>query len=503
MPSQASVLGIRVDAKAVIGVAVFAAVGVLLATYPVEVLGAAAALFSLTGILRVARGRLEFWQILVLVTLAAYGILNYGFDNLAVGLGGIQIPVGELLMLLALGMVILGGRSRSLSQFLLDPPVLCLLLLLLLALIHLVVDLPRHGLYALRDSSIFCEAVFLPLGLLWANRKRDTPLLLKWLLFVFFTNLIYSFTFPWAEQLQSWSPGFGVFHPVPLFGNYQDNALYLLCGALFCILLGHQVVRWPRWFLLALAVAQLCGLAILQVRSMYAGIAAVLLLLLFLWEAREMAQFASILALSLGTLCVLVLLVSLLGLRLRGRSGPVDFSFLEKHVRTVLSLNDARTRMAEDTDRASWYEQVWRRTRSSKVTLIVGEGFGEPLIDFKNEEGIPVRQPHNSSLSVLARLGLVGLLVWLVFLVSVTRRFVHAIRRRVEADDGVHQLVLWLFFFFVLAMIQTSVQPALEFSHGAIPFYFLVGFALGVMRWQVEGSATGSSPLSRVPASSR
>src|SRR2546428_531067 len=108
-------------------------------------------------------------------------------------------------MLLALGMVILGGRSRSLSQFLLDPPVLCLLLLLLLALIHLVVDLPRHGLYALRDSSIFCEAVFLPLGLLWANRKRDTPLLLKWLLLVFFTNLIYSFTFPWAEQLQSWS----------------------------------------------------------------------------------------------------------------------------------------------------------------------------------------------------------------------------------------------------------------------------------------------------------
>src|SRR5437870_13780578 len=165
-----------------------------------------------------------------------------------------------------------------------------------------------------------------------------------------------------------------------------------------------------------------------------------------------------------------------------------------RSTRTVLSLNDARTRMAEDTDRASWYEQVWRRMRSSKVTLIVGEGFGEPLIDFKNEEGIPVRQPHNSSLSVLARLGLVGLLVWLVFLVSVTRRFVHAIRRRVEADDGVHQLVLWLFFFFVLAMIQTSVQPALEFSHGAIPFYFLVGFALGVMRWQVEGAPRALLP---------
>src|SRR2546428_12199575 len=122
MPSQASVLGIRVDAKAVIGVAVFAAVGVLLATYPVEFLGAAAALFSLTRILRVALGRLEFWQILVLVTLAAYGILNYGFDNLAGAPGALPMPVGELLMLLALGMVLLGGRSRSLSQFLRDPP---------------------------------------------------------------------------------------------------------------------------------------------------------------------------------------------------------------------------------------------------------------------------------------------------------------------------------------------------------------------------------------------
>jgi len=38
---------------------------------------------------------------------------------------------------------------------------------------------------------------------------------------------------------------------------------------------------------------------------------------------------------------------------------------------------------------------------------------------------------------------------------------------------------------YVLFMIGASVEPTLEFPSGAVPFYFFVGLALGLIRWQV------------------
>src|SRR5713101_6815324 len=132
------VLGGPLDARALIGFAIATALGVLLAVYPVVGLGGVAVCLTLYGILRWGRGRLEFWQTLVLATMTPYFILNYGFDNLAVGGGGFHFPVGELLMFLALALVILRIQPGLLSNTLLDPPMICLIALLLLSCAHLI-----------------------------------------------------------------------------------------------------------------------------------------------------------------------------------------------------------------------------------------------------------------------------------------------------------------------------------------------------------------------------
>jgi O-antigen ligase len=484
------VLGGPLDARALIGFAVATVLGVLLAAYPVVGLGGVAVCLTLYGILRWGRGRLEFWQTLVLATITPYIILNFGFDNLAVGRGGFHFPVGELLMFLALALAILRIQPGLLSHTLLDPPVVCLIALLLLSCAHLVIDVPRYGLYAVRDSSMFFEAAFLILGAVWARNPRNMQLLIRWMFFVFVLNLLYSYTLPWSAEIQAWSPTSGVFHPVPLFGNYQQSAFFLLLGALFCIWLAPSVVRWPRWILVVLAAAQLSGLAILQVRSMYVGIALIFLVLLMLRETKKLARFASTLGWGIGALLALLLAVSALGIKFQGRMGPVDFLFLEEHAKSVLALGDPNARMAHDIDRADWYEAVWDRVRSSPANLVFGEGFGQTLIDFENEQGIAVRQPHNSSLTVLARLGLVGLTIWLLFIVLVLVRYVRALRMRFTSE-GAPTLVLWLFLCFLLALLQTSVQPTLEFSHGAIPFYFLLGLGIGIMGNQGGNPALG------------
>jgi len=276
------------------------------------------------------------------------------------------------------------------------------------------------------------------------------------------------------------SPSFGVFHPVPLLGNYQQTALWLVLGVIYFLWIAPGIVRWPRWILMLLAAAQLGGLAILQVRAMYVGIGVIILVLFLFGETRKLIGFASTIGWGAGALLALLLTVSALGIQLQGRMGPVTFAFVEEQAKTVFAVGDANTRMAHDVDRADWYGEVWDRVRSSPTNLLVGEGFGQALIDYVNEDGIAVRQPHNSSLTVLARLGFVGLSIWLLFLALVLVRYVRFLRMQ-SAPEGTRVTILWLFLCLLLYLLTASVQPTLEFSHGSMPFYFLLGLGIGIM----------------------
>jgi hypothetical protein len=61
----------------------------------------------------------------------------------------------------------------------------------------------------------------------------------------------------------------------------------------------------------------------------------------------------------------------------------------------------------------------------------------------------------------------------------VMKRLWNAARQSGRAA-GVHSpLHLWLLTFCVLGLLDSMVQPYFEFSHSAVPFFFLLGIALG------------------------
>jgi O-antigen ligase len=122
---------------------------------------------------------------------------------------------------------------------------------------------------------------------------------------------------------------------------------------------------------------------------------------------------------------------------------------------------------------------------------VVGIGFGDPLIDFLSDTGQPIRQPHNSSLNVFGRLGFLGLFIWLLLLSFVLRRLWNAAHRARTIAGVWCPLHLWLLVFAVLGLLDSLVQPYFEFSHSAVPFFFLVGFALGTdLQESAERSTT-------------
>jgi uncharacterized ion transporter superfamily protein YfcC len=67
----------------------------------------------------------------------------------------------------------------------------------------------------------------------------------------------------------------------------------------------------------------------------------------------------------------------------------------------------------------------------------------------------------------------------------VLKRFVYAYRQRRRLDKHLSDFVLWLFITYLVFMIGAAVEAAFEFPSIAIPFYFFLGLALGLIRWQL------------------
>jgi O-antigen ligase len=468
----------------------FVLAGGLAILHPFILLGCLAVALTLgfcwLVVISLRRAQLEVWQLLVVIALTGYILLSYGFENLAFHIGGFPIIVSYGLMYAALVLAAFAHR-RSLAKAIKEPTVVCMLGLLVLTLLHLAVDIPSYGIWAIRDSTMCLDGIFMILGLLWAMKPNSTVFVTKWLMVVFVLNLFYSFTQPWGEKLWSWSPQSGVFLSVPILGNFNGRGDVLMAGTLFCICLGTHLVRRRRWLMLFLAGAQFLGIAIAQTRRMYIGAVVVLIIFVLLGETRK---FAKLFSLFPASILVILLATTVGGLDISGRVGKVNLEFFKEHIRSIHDSEGTPGSAVES--RFLMADQAFEHFREHPV---LGVGFGQPLLtDIDENNGAVTRMPHNSSITYLTRLGLIGFAFWIAFNFLLIKRFIVALRkRRTEGENLLSAFVLWVFLFYVLFMIASLVEGAFEFPSGAVPFYFLIGFGLGLIRWQLSNETKANA----------
>lgn len=115
-----------------------------------------------------------------------------------------------------------------------------------------------------------------------------------------------------------------------------------------------------------------------------------------------------------------------------------------------------------------------------------GKGFGVNLADddgFQTTLDRSLRAPHNTHLTVLARMGVPGLVLWVLlqglFAVGLVRA---VIRHRRAGDTVLSAFGLWILVVWIAAMVDTSFDPYLEGPQGGIWFWSLIGLGLLVMR---------------------
>ena len=188
-------------------------------------------------------------------------------------------------------------------------------------------------------------------------------------------------------------------------------------------------------------------------------------------------------------------------------SGNGRFVSIEQIVQNVRSIfTSGADSSLEGTRefRLRWWSSIIGYTVFGEY-FWTGKGFGVNLADddgFQVNQDGSLRAPHNSHMTVLARMGVPGFLVWtalqLLFLVGMMRSI---LTNRRAGNLGLAALGAVIVAYWAAMMINSSFDPYLEGPQGGIWFWSVFGLGMVIMRFtasSIPAVASRASALSTV-----
>jgi O-antigen ligase len=332
-------------------------------------------------------------------------------------------------------------------------------------------------------------------GFSFAAIPRATERLLSWLRWIIVISCVYGLLYVFADQITALSPTLSGAsgQAVPILGSFAMTGTMLLWGAFACLIepAERARARMLRTFAAGLLVA--FAVVVLQMRTTYLQLI-VLAGLLLIVRPRTLGRLGS----AIPVLLLLLLIITAFDIRISGRlTSEISLSFFWNHVQAIFGIGAAgQGAVAEAAGgvplRLQWWQRIYEQLTADPVTLLTGLGYGIPLTDFRDGLGVTTREPHNSVVSVVARLGLIGFVSWIFMQVELFRAGFRAYRvnRRNGRNDEA-RFPLLVLAFAGLTLIGCVGEDNMEKPYYAIPYYTLWGFVLRVAyRQRVEARST-------------
>jgi hypothetical protein len=429
------------------------------------------------------------WRnVIVGVTVFLYLLLNWGFQQVRIPPGGsFGLPVGELTLFFVLLTIsytsVLGKLSRSVL-------LLPFLVWWSFGLGRAVFDSMIYGPWALRDAAHVIESLFLLVGFVFAAHPKTLERFFIWAPRLMFVGVAYAMMYPFQWEIMMNSPtimtpnGF----EAPIFGVMTNSAYWAIIAAVY-LLLFHS-----RSFVANLFAVLLLGavVAMFQARMLYLTTIAIFAFLA-VYRRASIPNMAL-----LGYLGAFILaLLAITDLRIEGRLGA-SFSpaFLLAHFKAIFGWCDPTniqfaslcSAAAGVDQRLDWWINIYEKMIANPFYVLLGLGYGQVLTDFYDPGGNPVREPHNSYISIIARTGVIGAIAWVAMMTVLFRRWHQIVRhcRELRWREGESWMLLFMCYFIVLWVFSLG-EDGFEKPYNIIPFYFLWGVVLRFGRLLDQG----------------
>jgi len=433
---------------------------------------------------RIGRANTMFLNVLFGL-LTGYATIGRGFAYL----GFPPLYVGELTLLLG-GAVLL--RTGLLWSLLNDRVFICIAVFMAWGFYRTLPGVGTYGILAIRDAMIWGYAIFafLVASALMSDISQPARLLRFFQRFA----LIIAFALPPLFVLSEFAAS--VIPNVPgtdvsLLVFKSGDALVHIAGILVLVLSGLvELTSLQSALLLALSLV-----LVARARSGLAGLLAAGSLPAILSPVRRY--------LIGGAIALLVLLASAAFLDIKVQltdrrefSANQIISGVQSAVNVLSNPNwSSLAQRYASSDRLNGsviWRVVWWSYLVQKVQMdfpMTGLGFGESLA----LPGVPVaigenvRSPHNGNMTIYARMGLIGFVLWLIALGVWLHAMLQSHLRAKRTGHPVWAALFMVFPAYVLASwLNGSFDVYLEGPMGGIWFWTLIGAGAAMRRWFQE-----------------
>lgn len=434
-------------------------------------------------------GFCKFFLVILGFLLLGYAFLGRGFAYLGIS----PIYVGEIVLAIGLLTAIMSG---GVGPALRSPITSWLLVLMFWGAIRTVPYIDKYGMDALRDAVIWGYGMFAILvanallrsGWLFSIIPWYSRLSFWWLLWLpvaITMQLLANSSIPIVAETDFGTIGIILLKMQDISTHLGGVAAFLLLG-LQHVSLGSKgrfswlkdVVFWIAWSLSAIIAASLCRGGLL------AMVAAISVTLFF--QGRQGWRRAALFA---GCIALLVITVNYGDIAVDlGTDRDIAFRQIFNNVESVFTHRAATINLANNRE---WRLKVWSTILD--YTLFgnyfwMGKGYGINLADdagFAIDSAHSLRSPHNAHVTILARSGVPGLLIWIIlqgaFAVSMLGAYFRAKR---SGQKELARVNLFILAYWLAFVVNGSFDVFLEGPQAGIWFWSLFGVGIALLEKQ-------------------
>ncbi len=415
--------------------------------------------------------------------LTLLGVLLLGYAIVGRSFAYIGIPplyVGELVFLTGIFVLV---RSGAIVAVLASLPGMTLLVAMIWVLVRTIPFLGVHGFDALRDSVVVVYGgfAFIVIGLLLEDPGRiDTVIRYYNALIVAFPIITvgYLLTKFCPDDIPSlYGPN------VPIVEMGASAVGTHLAGSAVFVLIGYRKVSrlwgavWFATLIMILASTRGATIAVLLPVT-FAMIVLGRLRLMLITLAAGLSLF--------GVVYTAEAMVSVYQEAKESNDRPVNAHQIVENAMSIFGHSGGQTEGTKQW-RLDWWQAIINDTLHGPH-FWSGRGFGLNLADADGFSGFdatlnqraPLRSPHNVHMTMLARTGVPGLVVWLVLIGSWAAMLLKAMLvARIRGHRQWADLFLFAFCYPMAILINATFDVTLEGPVQGIWFWCLFGMGIG------------------------
>jgi hypothetical protein len=422
---------------------------------------------------------------LLAIVLLGYALMGKGFAYL----GFPPLYVGEIALLTG---IVVFFRTGAFVGALATLPTLLLVALMAWVLGLTLPFVGSYGFDSLRDSVVVvygCFA-FIVIGLLLEDARRiNTALRYYGIMLASFPAIPVGFwlTKYWVDHIPR------LYGPVPIVEVGASAVGTHLAGAMVFVLIGYRKVSF-LWILVWLTT-----LALVSATNRGATLAVIVPVAIAMLVLRRYRLMLTTATVAVGMFAALLALESLFGTYEEAKDSmerPVSAHQIVENAKSIIGQSGQQTEGTKQW-RLNWWNIIMNDTIHGP-NFWTGRGFGINLADADGFAGTgdprdprpPTRSPHNVHMTLLARAGVPGVMLWALVLVSwfamLTRAMLTA---RARGHEQWADLFLFVACYIIAILINATFDVALEGPMQGIWFWCLFGFGIGsVMVYRAQQS---------------